>query len=210
MKKFIPALALCLLPVAVARAQEPQQHSEQQQQPVTQNEPAKTTPWRAPQSARPKPLEVIPEEVFDSELKGLDGGSFYLSNYRGQVFVINVWATWCGPCRADIPELNRIYNDYKGRGVEFIGLTTEDPETDSEGVKKFAAAFQMKYKLGFIDSEAARRLLNGRPSIPQTFVVAADGRVVTHFIGYSNNIPPHVRKGIEEAMNPTAAVGRRP
>lgn len=203
MKKFLPALALCLLPAA-ARAQEPRQ------QPATQNEPAKTTPWRAPQSARPKPLEVIPAEVFDSELKDLDGGSFFLSNYRGQVFVINVWASWCSPCRAEIPELKRIHKDYRGRGVEFVGLTTEDPKEGAEAVRKFVAELKMDYKLGFIDSEAAQRLLNGRPSIPQTFIVAADGRVVKQFLGYSNYIPPLVRKGIEEALNPAPAAAQRP
>lgn len=198
MKKLVLAFALCLLPAA-ARAQEPQQR------PASQNGPAKTTQWHAPQSARPKPLEAIPAEVFDGELKDIEGGGFYLSNYRGQVFVINVWATWCIPCRSEIPELNRIYKDYRGRGVEFVGLTTENPETDSDGVRKFAAELRMKYKLGYMDSQTAQRLLNDRPSIPQTFVVAADGHVVTHFIGYSNRIPPLVRKSIEEALNPTSA-----
>jgi len=203
MKKLVLALALCLLPVA-ARPREPQQ------QPASQNEPAKTTPWRAPRSARPKPLEVIPEEIFDSELKDLDGGSFFLSNYRGQVFVINVWASWCSPCRAEIPELKRIYKDYRGRGVEFVGLTTEDPKESAEAVRKFVAELKMDYKLGFIGRESLEPLLNGRPSIPQTFIVAADGRVVRQFLGYSNYIPPLVRKGIEEALNPAPAAVQRP
>ncbi|HVF67855.1 MAG TPA: TlpA disulfide reductase family protein [Pyrinomonadaceae bacterium] len=204
MKKLLVALALCLLPAA-ARAQGPQQ------QPAPQNEPAKTTPWRAPQnaSARPKPLEVIPEEVFDSELKDLDARSFFLSNYRGQVFVINLWATWCGPCRMMIPELNRIYKDYRGRGVEFVGLTAGDSEADAQAVRQAAAVLEVKYKLGWVDAETAKRLMYGRPSIPQTFVVAPDGHVVTHVLGYSNRIPAVVRKSIEEALNLPHA-GHRP
>lgn len=206
MKKFITALALCLLPAAAARAQEPQR-----QQPA-QNEPAKQTISLAPspQSARPKPLEAIPEELFASELRDLDGRSFFLSNYRGQVFVINVWASWCVPCRSEFPELKRIYKDYAPRGVEFVGLTSEDPKESAEDVRKFAAEYRPGYKLGFIDDESANRLLNGRPAIPQTFVVAADGRVVTQFLGFSNRTPPLVRKSIEEALNPTPPAVMRP
>ncbi|MFL6282004.1 MAG: TlpA family protein disulfide reductase [Pyrinomonadaceae bacterium] len=205
MKKLILIIALCCLPAAAARTRK-------QQHPAPQQESANSTPTPSPtpRSTRPKPLEVIPEEVFDRELKDLDGRSFYLSNYRGRVFVINVWATWCIPCRRMIPELNRIYNDYRERGVEFVVLTTEKPEEDAKAVRQVTAELEMKYKLGWLDSETAERLLSGRPSIPQTFVVAADGRVVTLFLGYSNNLPPQIRKSIKEALNPSTAAGPRP
>lgn len=205
MKKLVLVIALCCLPAAVARTR-------QQQQPAPRQESAtpKPPPLPTPLSTRPKPLEVIPEEVFNHELKDLEGRSFYLSNYRGQVFVINLWASWCGPCRMEIPELNRIYKEYRGRGVEFVGLTSEDPKASAEDVKEFVSKFKMKYKLGFLDSEAGRRLLNGRPAIPQTFVVAADGRVVTVFFGYSSREPAVLRENIEKALNPGTAVGPRP
>ena len=199
MKKLLLGLALCLLPFIVARTQERQPP----QKSAAQSESATPTPT-------PTPLQVIPEEVFDHELKDLDGRSFYLSNYRGQVFVINLWASWCGPCREMIPELNRIYKDYRGRGVEFVLLTTEDPKVSVEGVGAAVAEFKMKYKLGWLDSKTAERLMSGRPSIPQTFVVAADGRIVTRFFGYSERVPPMIRKGIEDALNPPPASGPRP
>src|SRR5689334_6021005 len=122
MKTLVFCLSLCLLTFVAARKHE---QKPQPQQPAAQSEPAKPTPTPTP---RPTPLEAIPEEVFNQELKDLDGRSFYLSNYRGQVFVIKLWASWCGPCREMIPELNRIYKDYAGRGVEFVALTTEDPK----------------------------------------------------------------------------------
>lgn len=198
MKTLVLGLALCLLPFVATRTRE-----RQPQKPAAQSESATPTP-------RPTPLEFITEEIFDQELKDLDGGSFYLSNYRGQVFVINLWASWCGPCREMIPELNRIYKDYRARGVEFVALSTEDPKVNAEDVREFVAMLKVKYKLGWLDSKTAERLMNGRPSIPQTFVVAADGRVVTHFLGYSNNIPPMLRKGIEKALNPSQDAGARP
>jgi len=201
MNKLVFALALCLLPVAAARTQE-----RQRQQPAAQNEPAKP----APQPARPKPLEVIPDEVFDRELKDLDGRDFYLSNYRGRVFVINIWATWCRPCHAQVPDLNKIYEDYAPRGVEVVGLTTEDMKADAAKVKAFAAEFGVKYRLGWGDAETTRRMMSERPSIPQVFVVSADGRVAASFIGHSDLVSEMIRKSIDKALNPPAAAPPRP
>lgn len=199
MKKLVFVLALCLLPAAAARAQE----GPQRQRPSVK--PAPT-----PLAALPKPLEVIPDELFDRELKDLDGRAFYLSNYRGQVFVINIWATWCGPCHAQVPDLNKLYEEYAPRGVEFVGLTAEDMKLDGEAVKAFADEFKVKYKLGWADAETARRLTNGRPSIPQVFVVSADGRVLEVFTGHSEHVAGFIRKSIDKALNPPAAVAPRP
>lgn len=201
MKKLVIALALCLLPVAAARMRE-------RQPLVSQKESAKPTP--TPQAPYRTPLEVIPEELFDHELKDLDGRGFYLSNYRGQVFVINVWATWCVLCRSEIPQLNKIYKEYRGRGVEFVGLTIDKPETDSKAVREFAAQLKMKYKLGWLDAEASERLLRGRMSVPQTFVVTPNGRIDTIFVGYSEWEQTGLRQSIENALTPYAAAVPRP
>src|SRR5687768_17344541 len=152
---------------------------------------------------RVEPFRVVPDEVFNAELKDLDGASFFLSNYRGRVFVLNVWATWCGPCRLEIPELNKLHKEYTARGVEFVGLTTEDPVAEAARVRTFAREFGMKYKLGWGDGKTLQALLAGNYSIPQTFVVAADGRVVTRFRGYSNVLPELMRRSIEKALDPT-------
>jgi thiol-disulfide isomerase/thioredoxin len=153
-------------------------------------------------AVRVEPFRVVPDEIFNAELKDLDGASFFLSNYRGRVFVVNIWATWCGPCRMEIPELNKIYKDYSPRGVEFVGLTTESPLTDAARVQDFVRAFGIKYKLGWADGETAKALLAGHYSIPQTLVIAADGRVVSRFRGYAESIPPMLRRSIEMALNP--------
>lgn len=169
-----------------------------------QTSPAPT----APETPKPKvsvaknvPLKFISEEVFNQELKEVGGGSFFLSNYRGQVFVVNLWATWCGPCRLEIPELNKLYKEYSPRGVEFIGLTTENSEVDEEKVRDFAREFRMSYKLGWSPRGVSLALMNGNNSIPQTFVVAADGRIVTLFKGYSQHIPAMLRNSIEQALS---------
>jgi thiol-disulfide isomerase/thioredoxin len=192
------ALALCTAP-AHALAQSP---------------PAPAPPEAAPKvtvTAKPapplkvEPAQFVPEDVFNRELKDLDGRSFFLSNYRGRVFVVNFWATWCGPCRLEIPELNKVREEYAARGVEFVGLTTENPQLDAERVRDFAREFKVEHKLGWADAETALALMSGT-AIPQTLVIAADGRVVIRFRGYSDKIVPRLlRDGIEKALNPPPA-----
>jgi thiol-disulfide isomerase/thioredoxin len=178
-------------------------------QAVAQSSPAPAAPGGPPKvtvtskpapAAKAEPLQVVPDEIFRRELTDLDGAGFSLSDYRGRVFVINFWATWCGPCRLEIPELNKAREEYAARGVEFVGLTTESPQLDAGRVREFAREFKMGYKLGWADRETAAALMTGT-AIPQTLVVAADGRVVIRFRGYSDKIVPRMlRDGIEKAL----------
>src|SRR5919112_4582304 len=104
----------------------------------------------AAQTAAVEAPKFLPEEVTGSELRDLSGRAFRLDDFRGRVYVINLWATWCGPCRMEIPGLNRVYEDYRARGVEFVGLTAEDPEESSEKVSQFVDEFRMSYRVGWI------------------------------------------------------------
>jgi thiol-disulfide isomerase/thioredoxin len=118
------------------------------------------------------------------QIKSLDSGSFRFADFRGKVIVINLWASWCGPCRREVPEYEKIRDAFAGREVEFIGLTTEDPQTSAGRVKKFLRATSFSFRLGWADPATARTLMNGQESIPQTLVIDADGRVVDHWTGY--------------------------
>jgi thiol-disulfide isomerase/thioredoxin len=151
---------------------------------------------RAPAASAGRPLVLtnIPESVLARELTDLDGQPFQLSDFRGRVLVINIWATWCGPCRVEMPELNKLHEEFSPRGVAFVGLTTEDPEEDAGKVLAFVAQFKMKFPVGWIDGESFETLGNGRTNIPQTFVVAPDGRLVKHFVGYSPQKSPKLMR----------------
>ena len=113
-------------------------------------------------------------------------GTFSLADFSGKIVVVNLWATWCGPCRREIPEYEKVRKEFAGRGVEFIGLTTEDPHTSSDRVKRFARDFNFGFRLGWADRETAVTLMNGRNAIPQTLVIAPDGRIISHWRGYSS------------------------
>jgi thiol-disulfide isomerase/thioredoxin len=158
--------------------------------------------------------KFLPDEITGRELRDLAGRAFRLSDFRGRVYVVNLWATWCGPCRAEIPGLNKVYEDYRARGVEFVGLTAEDPEEESEKVGGFVEEMRMSYRVGWIDKETALKLATwnapqpqrpGRFAIPQTFVVAADGHVVLRVRGYNPRVPEMIRAGVRKALELSTA-----
>ena len=158
-------------------------------------------PPKPPAGGAPVALVTLPPVVLEAELKAVNGRSIKLSDYGGKVLIVNLWATWCGPCRNEIPELVKFRNEYKERGLEVVGLSTENPEASAVGVKRFAEEFKMNYPVGWATPEVAVTLMQGRDAIPQSFVIARDGRIVKRFVGFSAaETPQQLRTAIEEAL----------
>jgi thiol-disulfide isomerase/thioredoxin len=158
--------------------------------------------------AAPAPAAPLPASLMATELKTIDGKAIKLSDYAGKVVVVNLWATWCGPCRYEIPHLINLAEEYKGR-VEFIGLTNEDPVDDLEKVKEFVRDQKINYTVGWTTQEFALGMMQGqiRNSIPQSFVIARDGRVLKRFIGFSpTNTPPQMHDALEQAVNDKSGI----
>jgi len=146
-------------------------------------------------------LSSLPESVLKRKLQSLDKGSFRLSDFGGKVLVVNLWATWCGPCRSEVPEYEQVRKEYAGREIEFIALTVEDPRTASDRVKQFVHDFNFGFRLGWADRETALALMEGRNAIPQTLVIAPDGRILNHWRGYSRgHSSERLREAIERAL----------
>jgi thiol-disulfide isomerase/thioredoxin len=152
--------------------------------PIAPIQPPLNPAPEAPSVSEPSALLLLPDSLRVRQIKSLDSGSFRFADFRGKVIVINLWASWCGPCRREVPEYEKIRNAFAGREVEFIGLTTEDPQTSAGRVKKFLRNTSFSFRLGWADPATARTLMNGKESIPQTLVIDADGRVVDHWTGY--------------------------
>lgn len=162
--------------------------------PVSIN-PARTAP------AALEPMVTLPTEVLDTELTVINGPPIKLSNYAGKVLVVNLWATWCGPCRMEIPELVKLYKEYRAKGLEIVGLSTENPEASAAGVRRFAEEFEINYPLGWATPEVAITLMQGRDAIPQSFVISRDGRVLKRFVGFSAiATPQQLKVAIEDAL----------
>lgn len=164
-------------------------------QPPVNPEPAPKT------TAPPAPLTFLPESLLERKIKGIDKGDFRLADFHGKVVVINLWASWCGPCRREVPDYEKVRKSYEGQDVEFVALTAEDPDEDSAAVKRFLRQVTFGFRLGWADREMARALMNGRSSIPQTIVIDTDGRVVKQWSGYSpGRSADRLRDAIDQAL----------
>ena len=113
----------------------------------------------------------------------LDGGQFDLSDHLGEVVVMNVWASWCAPCRAEATELATVSEELADQGVQFVGLNTRDSDA---AARAFVERFGIAYP-NVIDTDASKQLLfkdNLPPAaIPSTLVIDREGRVAARAIG---------------------------
>jgi len=159
-----------------------------------------SVPAPAPAVTAAAPAPDLPPAVSVVPLKDVKGGSFKLADFFGKVAVINLWATWCGPCRREIPELVKLNKEFHSRGVEMIGLSTENPEASAEKVRKFIQDFQIDYRIGWAPAEVGVPLMQGHEAIPQIFVISRDGRILQRFIGYSAAYSTQLKQVLEDAL----------
>jgi thiol-disulfide isomerase/thioredoxin len=115
-----------------------------------------------------------PDPAPEFQVAGLDGAQLSIASMRGKVVLLNFWATWCGPCRAEIPDLIELQERYKGR-LRIIGLTVD--EDDLAAIKRFVAESGINYSVGMAPSEV-RMKYGGIAALPTSFVLDTEGRVV--------------------------------
>jgi len=135
----------------------------------------------------------------------LDGEQVSLNSLlgEGKPVLIDFWATWCGPCRMEIPHLKEMHKKYGGDGLVVIGMNLEDPAEDRQAVKKFVKDFGMDYKTVFAPSQLYKFLNSGAGSyrIPQTIVFGPDGAVVRRLVGYNPRMGREVlNRAVEKAV----------
>ena len=145
---------------------------------------------------------MLPRQVMEAENRAASGATpIKLANYSGKVVLVNLWATWCGPCRMETPELVRLHKEFQDRGVEMIGLSTENPDSSARSVGDFVREFNVDYQIGWAKPEVAQIMMAGRSSIPQSFIIARDGRVIRRFIGFNpQTTPTQLKEALEQAL----------
>jgi thiol-disulfide isomerase/thioredoxin len=115
-----------------------------------------------------------PDAAPEFSLTGLDGKPVILADTKGKVVLVNFWATWCGPCRAEIPDLVALQDKYKDR-LQILGLVVDDDDQDA--IKKFVAKFGINYPVALATNNI-RLEYGGIPALPTSFVLDSQGRVV--------------------------------
>jgi thiol-disulfide isomerase/thioredoxin len=209
MRKTLFALSLaCAAFVAAASAQSGRRPVAPPA-PQPSAEPTPAPPATESKASKFAASATLPDSLMKRELRSLEKGSFRLSDFGGKVLVVNLWATWCGPCRREIPDFEEVRRDYASRGVEFVGLTTENPRTDEGRVREFLREVKFGFRLGWADRETAMGLMQGRNTIPQTYVLAPDGRVLLHMRGYgSERGVSMLRDAIDRGLDAATAAAR--
>jgi cytochrome c-type biogenesis protein len=134
--------------------------------------PAAPTTAVAPEDRSAFPL--APEV----ELKTLEGKSFQLAELRGRVVLLNFWATWCIPCRSEIPELNNMHHDLEARGLSVVGVSTYD---GADGVRNFWKDIKQDYPVLLGDQAVESKFAVS--ALPTTFILDREGRIRTKIIG---------------------------
>ncbi|HEX5337943.1 MAG TPA: TlpA disulfide reductase family protein [Gallionella sp.] len=138
----------------------------------------------------------IGDVLADARMNGLSGQDSSLSAYRGKPLLINVWASWCGPCRDEMASINELARRYGGKQFNVIGISTDD-------YRDQAAAFLQESNTTFtnyIDDRQALENMLGANRIPLTILVDADGKVLEKVNGSHDWTSPESLKLIEHAF----------
>jgi thiol-disulfide isomerase/thioredoxin len=154
--------------------------------------------WLAAGAAIAKtPGEVeVGATLRDAPMQGILGPSRLLSDYRGKPLIINVWASWCGPCREEMGSLQRLAKRHGGRQFNIIGISTDDYLDRAESfVKVHGTGFS-----NFIDTRLMLEHMLGAERLPLTLLVDAQGRVLAKYYGAKEWDSPPLLEAIGQAF----------
>ena len=134
----------------------------------------------------------------DFTLKDADGRTVHLSDYRGKVVVLDFWATWCGPCRQEIPWFTEFERQKRGRGFAVLGVAMDDDGWNA--VRPFMKDLNMNYRVVMGDDRTAD-MYGGIEALPTTFIIDREGRIAATHIGLAE------REEFEDAIEHLLAFG---
>lgn len=134
---------------------------------------------RSSAHSKPGRSSVVHSAAPDFSLQDLDGQPLQLANYRGKVVLLDFWATWCTPCRGEIPHFVELQNQYREQGLQVIGISMDDRP---QPVRQFYQQFKMNYPVA-LGTEKLAESYGGVLGLPITFLIGRDGQVAAKYIG---------------------------
>ncbi|HEY0406526.1 MAG TPA: redoxin domain-containing protein [Pyrinomonadaceae bacterium] len=148
------------------------------------------------------PAQSVPQTGDSGQPNGftlLDNSRQQLSNYAGEVVVLDFYATWCPPCREETPHLVELHKRYGAQGLRIIGLNVGGPD-DRDKVPDFSSEYRIPYALGFPDPEMTSLYLSDDDRIPQAFVFDRKGKLVKRFVSYDETMPAELERVIKTQL----------
>ena len=133
----------------------------------------------------------------DFTFPGLDGKMVSLSDYKGKVVLVNIWATWCPPCVDEMPSMEKLYQKFKGENFEILAVSIDEP-----GLKA-VAPFMKKSNLTFpalIDSEGTIKAVYGITGVPESFIIDQQGILIKKIVGPVDWAAPNVFQFFSELI----------
>lgn len=145
----------------------------------------------APREKQKADYPPIATAVAEAEIKNLDGTTWKVADKKGKVLLLNMWATWCGPCRSEMPTLVKLQEANRDKGLEVIGLNTDDETV--EDIARFVAEMKLNYTIVWADTGLQNALLKISKfgGIPQSFIIDRNGDLRGVFRGAN---PADVKK----------------
>jgi peroxiredoxin len=132
----------------------------------------------------------------DFTLKTMDGPNLRLQEQRGRVVMVNFWATWCGPCRQEMPQLNKLYEKYRGSGFVLLGVNVDD---DTRNAASVAGKLGVKFPV-LLDTDKAVSKRYDLATMPSTVLIDRDGKVRYVHRGYRDGFEEMYEKQIRELL----------
>jgi peroxiredoxin len=139
----------------------------------------------------------------DFSLESLDGKTMRLSDLRGKAVLLNFWATWCGPCKIEMPWFVELQNQYASQGLQIVGVAMDD--ASKEDIGKFAKDMNVNYPI-LIGKEAVGDQYGGVPALPESFLIGRDGKIVDKIIGLRGKA--EIEDSIKKALDTKAVTSQ--
>jgi len=126
-------------------------------------------------------LATMPNANLKFSFKDTEGKKVSLSDFKGKVIILDFWATWCVPCKAEIPGFNELQKRYGAQGLQIIGLSVDDPPSTA---RKYALEMKMNYPVLLAEGkEDILKAYDPIPSIPVSIIIDRQGRIVSRHLG---------------------------
>ena len=144
---------------------------------------------------------AAPVGIIQADIADLEGSSFKLEGKKGKVVLVNLWATWCGPCRAEMPELVAMQEKYKDKDFEVIGLNADDEGV--EEIKEFADKMKLNYQLGYANNRLRSEFIKVTQlaGIPQSILINREGQLRGVFTGGGEKVVNKMKETVDKAVS---------